>query len=108
LKRRQVLLWRTGLHTKTSKFEKGNFTTDYSFHGDEHFNPLLPERPHRDSPTATHAVFVMYAVEPYNRREIGEHPGNSEDTSKWHLSRARKFLQKALEQIKKNEHTHTI
>jgi len=48
-------------------------------------------------PPATHAVFVLYVVEGYNHREIAERLGISEGTSKWHLSEARKFLQKQLE-----------
>ena len=48
-------------------------------------------------PPATHAVFVLYAVEGYNHREIAERLGISEGTSKWHLSEARKNLQKQLQ-----------
>jgi RNA polymerase sigma factor (sigma-70 family) len=47
-------------------------------------------------PPATHAVFVLYAVEGYNHREIAEQLKISEGTSKWHLSEARKFLQQQL------------
>jgi RNA polymerase sigma factor (sigma-70 family) len=47
-------------------------------------------------PPATHAVFVLYAVEGYNHREIAEKLKISEGTSKWHLSEARKFLQQQL------------
>jgi len=47
-------------------------------------------------PPATHAVFVLYAVEGYTHREIGEQLLISEGTSKWHLSEARKKLQQAL------------
>ena len=47
-------------------------------------------------PPATHAVFVLYAVEGYNHREIAEKLNISEGTSKWHLSEARKTLQKQL------------
>lgn len=47
-------------------------------------------------PPATHAVFVLYAVEGYNHREIAEKLNISEGTSKWHLSEARKFLQEKL------------
>ena len=50
-------------------------------------------------PPATHAVFVLYAVEGYNHREIGQKLNISEGTSKWHLSEARKFLQKQLNTI---------
>ena len=48
-------------------------------------------------PPATHAVFVSYAVEGYNHREIAERLGISEGTSKWHLSEARKVLQQQLQ-----------
>lgn len=47
-------------------------------------------------PPATHAVFILYAVEGYNHREIAEQLNISEGTSKWHLSEARKFLQEQL------------
>ena len=47
-------------------------------------------------PPATHAVFVLYAVDGYNHREIAEKLGISEGTSKWHLSEARKTLQKKI------------
>lgn len=50
-------------------------------------------------PPATHAVFVLYAVEGYNHREIAEKLAISEGTSKWHLSEARKFLQQQLTMI---------
>jgi RNA polymerase sigma-70 factor (ECF subfamily) len=47
-------------------------------------------------PPATHAVFVLYAVEGFNHREIAEKLKISEGTSKWHLSEARKTLQKQI------------
>ncbi len=47
-------------------------------------------------PPATHAVFVMYAVDGYTHKEIAEQLNISEGTSKWHLSEARKKLQQAL------------
>jgi len=50
-------------------------------------------------PPATHAVFVLYAVEGYNHRQIAEKLKISEGTSKWHLSEARKFLQQQLSKI---------
>ena len=49
-------------------------------------------------PPATHAVFILYAVEGYNHREIAERLSISEGTSKWHLSEARKTLQKKLQE----------
>lgn len=50
----------------------------------------------RRLPNATQTVFNLYVVEGYNHREIGELLGISEGTSKWHLSEARKQLQKLL------------
>ncbi len=50
-------------------------------------------------PPATHAVFVLYAVEGYNHREIAERLNISEGTSKWHLSEARKTLQKQIQDL---------
>lgn len=47
-------------------------------------------------PPATHAVFVLYAVEGFNHREIAKKLNISEGTSKWHLSEARKTLQKQI------------
>lgn len=47
-------------------------------------------------PPATHAVFVLYAVDGYTHKEITEQLNISEGTSKWHLSEARKKLQQAL------------
>jgi RNA polymerase sigma factor (sigma-70 family) len=49
-------------------------------------------------PPATHAVFVLYAIEGYNHREIAEKLKISEGTSKWHLSEARKTLQQQIRQ----------
>ena len=50
-------------------------------------------------PPATHAVFILYAVEGYNHREIAERLNITEGTSKWHLSEARKTLQNQLQQL---------
>lgn len=47
-------------------------------------------------PPATHAVFILYAVEGYTHREIAERLAISEGTSKWHLSEARKQLQQQI------------
>ena len=48
---------------------------------------------------ATRTVFNLYVIEGYNHREIGELLGISEGTSKWHLSEARKQLQKLLQTL---------
>lgn len=52
-------------------------------------------------PPATHAVFVSYAVEGFTHREIAKQMGISEGTSKWHLSEARKILQKKIAELHK-------
>jgi RNA polymerase sigma-70 factor (ECF subfamily) len=50
----------------------------------------------RQLPPATQAVFNLYAIEGYNHGEIAKVIGISEGTSKWHLSEARKKLQKMI------------
>jgi RNA polymerase sigma-70 factor (ECF subfamily) len=56
----------------------------------------------RKLPPATQAVFNLYAIEGYNHREIGELLNISDGTSKWHLSEAKKSLQKMIETEKVN------
>jgi RNA polymerase sigma factor (sigma-70 family) len=50
----------------------------------------------RQLPPATHAVFMLYVVDGYPHKEIAKKLSISEGTSKWHLSEARKILQKNL------------
>ncbi|NML39944.1 sigma-70 family RNA polymerase sigma factor [Chitinophaga sp. G-6-1-13] len=50
----------------------------------------------RKLPPATHAVFVLYAIDGYTHKEIATQLNISEGTSKWHLSEARKILQQKL------------
>lgn len=52
-------------------------------------------------PPATHAVFVLYAVEGYTHKEIALQLRISEGTSKWHLSEARKSLKEKISHLKK-------
>ena len=53
---------------------------------------------------ATQAVFNLYVIEGYNHNEIANLMKISAGTSKWHLSEARKKLQKMMtEQQKINE-----
>lgn len=47
-------------------------------------------------PPATQAVFNLYIIEGYNHAEIGKMLGISDGTSKWHLSDARKRMQKMI------------
>lgn len=56
----------------------------------------------RRLPPVTQAVFNLYVIEGYGHKEIGQLLNISEGTSKWHLSEARKSLQKMiqLQQIK--------
>ena len=55
----------------------------------------------RQLPPATHAVFILFAIEGYGHKQIGQQLGISEGTSKWHLSEARKSLQQKLSLITK-------
>jgi RNA polymerase sigma-70 factor (ECF subfamily) len=57
----------------------------------------------RQLPRATHAVFVLYAIDGYTHKEIATHLGISEGTSKWHLSEARKILQQKITAKKHSE-----
>lgn len=50
----------------------------------------------RSLPPATRAVFLLYAVEGYQHREIAAALNISENTSKWHFSDARKKLQQMI------------
>jgi RNA polymerase sigma-70 factor (ECF subfamily) len=56
----------------------------------------------RKLPPATQAVFNLYAIEGYNHREIGELLNISDGTSKWHVSEAKKSLQKMIATEKVN------
>jgi RNA polymerase sigma factor (sigma-70 family) len=47
-------------------------------------------------PPGYRIVFNMYAIDGYSHKEIAEHLGISENTSKSQLSRARTYLQKLL------------
>ncbi|WP_291945262.1 sigma-70 family RNA polymerase sigma factor [Chitinophaga sp.] len=53
----------------------------------------------RQLPPATHAVFVLYAIDGYTHKEIAAQLHISEGTSKWHLSEARKILQQKITTI---------
>lgn len=50
----------------------------------------------RKLPPATQTVFNLYLIEGFTHREIGTMMGISEGTSKWHLSQARRLMQKFL------------
>ncbi len=56
----------------------------------------------RELPPATQAVFNLYVIDGYNHKEIGQLLKIKEGTSKWHLSEARKSLQRMirLEEVK--------
>lgn len=50
----------------------------------------------QELPAGYRLVFNMYAIDGYSHKEIAEHLGISENTSKSQLSRARVYLQKLL------------
>ncbi|WP_262511926.1 RNA polymerase sigma factor [Chitinophaga silvatica] len=54
----------------------------------------------RQLPPATHAVFVLYAIDGFPHKEIAKQLNISEGTSKWHLSEARKILQQKITTLK--------
>ena len=47
-------------------------------------------------PNMSKKVFNLYAIDGYTHKEIGEMLGMSDGTSKWHVSFARKSLQKLV------------
>lgn len=53
----------------------------------------------RKLPPATQAVFNLYVIDGYTHKDIAEMLAISEGTSKWHLSEARKTLQKQLKEV---------
>jgi len=50
----------------------------------------------RELPPATQAVFNLYVTEGFTHKEISKMMNISEGTSKWHLSEARKILQRKI------------
>jgi len=50
----------------------------------------------QELPAGYRIVFNLYAIDGYSHKEIAEHLGISENTSKSQLSRARTYLQKVL------------
>ena len=52
----------------------------------------------RQLPPATMAVFNLYVVEGFKHKEIAQLLNVTDGTSKWHLSEARKLLQKMIQQ----------
>ena len=50
----------------------------------------------KELPTGYRIVFNMYAIDGYSHKEIADHLGITENTSKSQLSRARTYLQKML------------
>jgi len=57
----------------------------------------------KDIPPMSAKIFEMYALDGYNHREIGEALGISENTSKWHLSNARKHLKASIKNLDLNK-----
>lgn len=52
-------------------------------------------------PTGYRVVFNMFAIEGFSHKEIAEHLGVTESTSKSQYSRARAFLKESLERLEK-------
>ena len=54
-------------------------------------------------PAATAMVFNLYVYEGFTHKQIGEHLGISDGTSKWHVSEAKKILKAKLEKFTQTE-----
>ena len=70
------------------KTEKANVLNDIYYEELMHFVEELP--------STTAKVFRLYAIDGFKHREIAELLSISEGTSKWHLSEARKRMQKLV------------
>ena len=55
-------------------------------------------------PAGYKIVFNMYALDGFSHKEIADHLGISENTSKSQLSRARSYLQARLLELEKSSH----
>lgn len=53
----------------------------------------------QELPTVTRAVFNLYAIDGFTHKEISQQMNMSEGTSRWHLSEARKQLQKRVNKV---------
>lgn len=53
-------------------------------------------------PISAH-VFVLYVIDGYNHKEIGDLLDITDGTSKWHLSTARKLLRERLEKLEEQK-----
>jgi RNA polymerase sigma factor (sigma-70 family) len=58
----------------------------------------------RELPPVTAHVFNLFAIDGYKHQEIAKLLGISENTSKWHVSDARKKLQQKLKSAKEPNH----
>jgi|GEM_PF-2338732 len=58
----------------------------------------------RTLPPVTAHVFNLFAIDGYKHQEIALLLGISENTSKWHVSDARKKLQQKLKSAKESNH----
>ncbi len=57
-------------------------------------------------PASSRKVFMLYAIEGFNHREIGVKLNISDGTSKWHLSNARKQLKEQIN--KRNQEVNHV
>jgi len=76
--------------------EAENFTASDSNEADKMFDAEAIEMMLQTLPKLNRIVFSMYAIEGYKHKEIAEKLGMNENTSKWHVSVARKKLQKMI------------
>jgi len=72
------------------------FTASEANAADKMFDAEAIERMVQKLPKLTRVVFSMYAIEGFKHKEIAEKLGMNENTSKWHVSAARKKLQKMI------------
>ena len=73
-----------------------NFSYAEANDADEMFDAEAIELMVQTLPKLSRIVFSMYAIEGYKHKEIAEKLGMNVNTSKWHVSAARKRLQKMI------------
>ncbi len=84
-------------HMVFADVEAGDIrSADHDLHLQDLLNML------RSLPETSATVFELFAIKGYSHKEIAEKLGINENTSKWHLSNARRRLQEMLKNQDKN------
>jgi len=93
--------YRKNLHFKERHFFTENGVLEY--HSPADYNEFERQMSNEQAismlkqlPPSTREVFMLFAIDNYTHKEIGQMLGISENTSKWHVADARKKLMESL------------